>query len=31
VHMGEESLPRFVYEKGLSMGLRMLAPVSSGI
>jgi flavin-dependent dehydrogenase len=31
VHMGEESLPRFVYEKGLSMGLRMLAPVSAGI
>ena len=26
VHMGEESLPRFVYEKGLHMGLRMLAP-----
>ncbi len=26
VHMGEETLPRFVYEKGLHLGLRMLAP-----
>jgi menaquinone-9 beta-reductase len=26
VHMGEESLPRFVYEKGLHLGLRILAP-----
>lgn len=31
VHMGEESLPRFVYEKGLHMGLRMLAPARAGI
>jgi flavin-dependent dehydrogenase len=31
VHMGEESLPRFVYEKGLHMGLRMLAPAWAGI
>ena len=26
VHMGEESLPRFVYEKGLHLGLQILAP-----
>ncbi len=26
VHMGEESLPRFVYEKGLHLGWRILAP-----
>jgi len=31
VHMGEESLPRFVYEEGLHMGLRMLVPAWAGL
>jgi menaquinone-9 beta-reductase len=31
VHMGEESLPRFVREKGLHLGWRLLAPAITGI
>lgn len=31
VHMGEESLPRFVREQGLRLGWRMLAPATASL
>jgi len=31
VHLGEESLPRFVREQGLHLGWRILAPAVAGI
>ncbi len=31
VHLGEESLPRFVREQGLHLGWRILAPAAAGI